>query len=831
MTGGPDRPAHGPKVLYIEDDAPSRLLIRCLLEAHRYRVLESDEGLSGIETALRETPRLILLDLHLPDVDGQTVAAILRSFPKLARTPIVGITAHEGAGLRERTLVAGCDGYITKPIDPDRFPTQIAEFLAGKREVVTDGEELYLRELNQQLVCRLLLQLDELRRLHEQTARRARRLEAVHDAMYDLSSAMGLAPLLDRLLPGLADALGASEVTVELSHPPGTHLSGRASAVPPAAVEATEIEWKFPLVVKDRPLGFLVARYRGGPPPTVEDEHLFKIVANHVAIAVENARLLETERTARLQTEAAERRAAYLARVSAILSSSLDLERTLSQIAGLAIPDLGGVCIIDFVERDGETIRRPVVAIADPTKAHLAAVLRDAGPATMSAEHPAAQVLRTGQAVIMAESTGMIVPLTAPDRVLGTLTLLPLEGAPRYGPADLNLAEDLASRAGLVLAAVGLYQELQQAHRRQDEFLASVAHQLRTPLAPILDAAEVIGHYQQAPPAVQRARQIIDQQVRHQARLVEDLLDLARIGRGGIELRLAPLDLCAVVTSALVMTRPAIESRGHRLTVSLPPQPLVVLGDQTRLEQVLVNLLTNAARYTPPAGQVSVSVEREGDVALIRVRDSGKGIPRHMLRTIFDMFTQVEPPGSPVDDAGFGIGLALVHRFVELHGGRVAASSEGLGRGSEFTVRLPASAAAVPAAPAGPGPGASSPRRLLIVEDNRDAADALRLALELHGHHVEVAASGSQGVSTALTSRPEVVLSDLGLPDMDGYEVARRIRAALGREVMLVALTGHGQPEDRRRSEEAGFDAYLLKPVSADEIGDVIARWPPRESG
>lgn len=833
MRSMPDRPARNSKILYIEDDPPSRILVRCLLEAQGYRIVESEEGLAGIEAALREQPQLILLDLQLPDVDGQTVASILRTFPKLTGTPILGITAHEGEGERERTLVAGCDGYITKPIDPDRFPGQIADFLAGKREVISGEEPIYLRELNQRLICRLLIQLDTLRRLNEQTTRRASRLEAIHDAMYDLSSALGLTPLLDRLLPSLADALGAVEVTVELSHPPETHLTGRATTVEPGTADLTAIEWKFPLVVRYRPLGFIVARFANGEGADVEDEHLFKIVANHVAIAVENARLLEVERAARLQTEAEQRRSAYLARVSEVLASSVDYERTVSQIAGLVIPELADACIVDLLERDSERLRRPVVAIGDPGRADLAAALREHAPTSIRAEHPVSRALLTGEAVLTtldvvdSSLATMIIPIKTRERTLGALTLMSLDPARRYGPVDLSLAEEVAWRAALVLDSGLLYHEAREADRHKSQFLVALAHELRTPLAPIVSAAEVIQQHESAAPEVQRLSQIIEQQARYQARILDDLLDLARVEYRRIELRRTPVDLRAVVTAALVTTRPSIEGRDHRLTVSLPDHPVVVLGDRTRLQQVAANLLSNAARYTPAGGQISATLEHDGDVAVLRVRDTGRGIPAEMLRKIFEMFTRVERAESTAEKAGLGIGLALVRRLVALHGGTVEAASEGPNRGSEFVVRLPISGASAAAEPA-PTAMVIAPRRLLLIEDSTETAEALRMSLQKSGHRVDVAHNGPQGVQIALTSRPDAVVVHLGLPGMTGHEVARRIRAVMGSEVTLVALTARSQEDDRRRTQEAGFDAHVLKPAGADEINEVLTRRPPR---
>ncbi|OLC37451.1 MAG: hypothetical protein AUH81_06015 [Candidatus Rokubacteria bacterium 13_1_40CM_4_69_5] len=698
---------HGGKrerLLYIEDDPQSRTLVRSVLEAAGYEVMEAEEGLSGIERALREPVNLILLDLNLPEVDGHTVAAILRTFPKLSATPIVGITAYAGEGDRERTLVAGCDGYIPKPIDVDRFPQQITEFLAGKRErVPADTENVFLRDLNQRLVLRLLAQLDELKRLNNHVEERARRLEEIHEAVRDLTSELGLDALLKRMLPSVARALGAAEVIVELHQPPGARL---APTVEPTSL--VDVEWKFPLAVRGRPLGFIIARYLPGSGPTPEDEHLFKIVANHVAIAIENARLYETERAAHAAAEAARRRAAFLAEASAVLASSLDYDATLSEVARLAVPSVADLCVVDMLEADG-SVRRAVVFAGDADKGELASALRRHVPDTGSLGS-VAETLRSGQPLVIADipdsllpsiardpehlrvlrglapKSAMVVPILARGRTLGAITFVAVEAGRRYEPADLHFAEDLTARAALALDNARLYREAHDADRRKDQFLAVLAHELRASLAPIASGVEIVRRYEEEEDAVRRACNIIDRRVQYQTRLLDDLLDLARIGHGKIDLQKTELNLASVIANALDVTRPLVEGRQQRLSLSLPETPIMVTADATRLEQVIVNLLTNAVRYTPSGGLIWVAAEREGDTVVVRVRDTGQGIPPEMLQRVFDLYTQVGPSG---EGGGLGIGLALVQRLVHLHGGTVDAHSEGPGRGAEFVVRLP----------------------------------------------------------------------------------------------------------------------------------------------
>ena len=372
---------------------------------------------------------------------------------------------------------------------------------------------------------------------------------------------------------------------------------------------------------------------------------------------------------------------------------------------------------------------------------------------------------------------------------------------------------------------------LQDAHRRKDEFLALLGHELRNPLAPLRNALQVLALRGGDAETRSWARSIMERQLHHLTRMVDDLLDVSRISLGKIDLRSGPIDLAAVAAAAVEATRPLIDARGHRLSVELPRGPLRVRGDATRLTQVLVNLLTNAAKYTPEGGQIRLAAGREGDGAVVRVRDNGVGIPPEMLPKVFDLFIQVEQ-SLERSQGGLGIGLTLVQRLVELHGGSVAASSEGVGKGSEFAVRLPllADEAAGDAGGAKGEPVPPAARRILVVEDNKDSAESLAMLLRLQGHEVATAHDGTKGLEEAARSLPGVVLLDIGLPGLSGYDVARRLRATSGLEkALLIALTGYGGEADRQRSHEAGFNAHLVKPVDPDELNELLAgaEWSP----
>jgi PAS domain S-box-containing protein len=370
---------------------------------------------------------------------------------------------------------------------------------------------------------------------------------------------------------------------------------------------------------------------------------------------------------------------------------------------------------------------------------------------------------------------------------------------------------------------------LKEADRRKDEFLAMLAHELRNPLAPIRNAVQILRAKGPPVPELQWARDVIDRQALQLTRLVDDLLDVSRITKGKIALRKERVELAAVVGSAVEGSRPLVEKWGHELTVTLPPEPVHLEADPTRLAQILLNLLNNAAKYTEQGGRIWLTAEREGEAVVIRVKDTGVGIPAEMLPRVFELFTQAERSLERAQ-GGLGIGLTLVQRLVQMHGGSVEARSEGPGKGSEFVVRLPAARAGDEGAP-GAGEGGQAPAaprsRILVVDDNRDAADSLAVLLRLMGHEVHTAHDGLEAVGAATVLRPDVVLLDIGLPKLNGYDAARRVRQERGEGVMLIALTGWGQEEDRRLSREAGFDYHLTKPVELGALQQLLAAAKP----
>ena len=400
-----------------------------------------------------------------------------------------------------------------------------------------------------------------------------------------------------------------------------------------------------------------------------------------------------------------------------------------------------------------------------------------------------------------------------------SLTVSPIRDSSGKVVGASKVARDITERKQAELA-------LRDVDRRKDEFLAILAHELRNPLAPIRNSLHILRLTSQHDPVGERVGDMMDRQVSHMVRLVDDLLEVSRITSGKIALRKERVDLAAVVKNSVETSRPLIEAVEHHLMLAFPAEPLIVDGDPIRLAQVFANLLNNSAKYTDAGGEIRITAHSEDGWAVVSVRDTGAGIPREMLPSVFELFTQIDRHADRAQ-GGLGIGLTLVKSLVEMHGGTVQANSAGLGKGSEFVVRLPL----VPdrhTADFSAAPEISSsllkPRRVLVVDDNRDAAESMGILLKLLGADVHVAYGGAEALEALPAYRPDVVILDIGMPGMDGYEVARRIRQQPEfQKVTLIALTGWGQDEDRRRSHTAGFDYHLIKPADIDALQALLA--------
>jgi CheY-like chemotaxis protein len=381
------------------------------------------------------------------------------------------------------------------------------------------------------------------------------------------------------------------------------------------------------------------------------------------------------------------------------------------------------------------------------------------------------------------------------------------------------MAGDLASRAGIALDNASLYQKIHEADQRKNEFIAMLAHELRNPLAPIRNAIHLLQDGDRDPQRAAWAHDVIDRQLRQLVRLVDDLLDLSRITRGKIDLKLESIDAASVVATALETSRPLVDGLGHALTLELPSDPVRLRGDFARVAQVLANIVNNAAKYTGRGGRIALTVAREGKEVVFRVRDTGVGIPKESLVSIFEPFTQLD---RTIDrsQGGLGIGLTLVRRLVEMQGGSVKAYSEGRDLGSEFVVRLPATSeppaqeAPTPRGEATQPANGERPLSVLVVDDNVDVAESTAIVLRLTGCEVHLAHDGPGALESVLRLAPDVVLLDIGLPRMDGYQVAKQIRSyPEHRSTLLLAVSGYGQEEHLVRSRQAGFDHHLVKPI------------------
>jgi signal transduction histidine kinase/DNA-binding response OmpR family regulator len=583
---------------------------------------------------------------------------------------------------------------------------------------------------------------------------------------------------------------------------------------------------------------------------------LFKMTERVKRQAQEHVTLAH-EQAARAMAEQTMRRSTFLAEASKVLTSSLDYDANVRDVSRVAVPFLGDLSALTLVDEFGhlgktelawfdpiDGTRLCTIADEQGIQGQLLATLKQvlatetteflpqipptslapqAWKASRCDEEP------TPPAPDFALNSAIILPLVARGRTLGALSLALGPSGRRYDPADLAVAEELASRAAIALDNARLYRDVQEADRRKNEFLAMLAHELRNPLAPIRNAVQILRLRGPEKSELGDVRDMIERQVQHLVRLVDDLLDVSRITRGKIRLQTEPVEVAVVVARAVETSHPLLDARRHQLTVSVPAESLRVEADPVRLAQVLANLLNNAAKYTEEGGRIWLAVEREGKEVLLRVRDTGIGIPPHMLASVFDLFTQVDR-SLDRSQGGLGIGLTLVHRLVEMHAGSVQAFSAGANLGSEFVVRLPLLPDECFERASGNGVTEAlvqgARHRILVVDDNADAAESLALLLQIAGHEVQSCHDGPAALAAAQAFQPDIILLDIGLPGMDGHEVARRLRAQKEFEkVLLVALTGYGQDEDQRRSREAGFDHHLVKPVEPEAL---FALFPSR---
>jgi signal transduction histidine kinase/DNA-binding response OmpR family regulator len=757
-----------PKVnILVVDDSPASLMaLEAALTELGQIVVTATSGKEALRKLLDQEFAVIVLDVRMPDMDGFETASLIRSRDRTRATPIIFLTAQTPSEeLSSKGYRLGAVDFLHKPIVPDVLKSKVSVFVELHRktiEIRRQGE--LLRDMEKKEHARMLA---EARRQWEEDALRA-----------EMEQSRRVAEALSAKNAELAVALKERERAEEAQR----QLNQRLRLLSEAANR---------LLLGSSSHDVLAA--------------LFEPMAVHLGLDVYLSFLVEENGERKLKLDG--------------WGGVPDAE------AG----DLAArVCPVTCERAASERRRLLVEDLKTSTDEELAP-LRELGFTCVAC-----------------------FPLLAQGRLVGTL-FFASRRRPRFDIEELAVMQVCsdqlaigADRARLIHELERRNAELSESDRRKDEFLAMLGHELRNPLAPMVTALQIMKMKGTEDQTVVKARRAMDRQLQHITRLVDDLLDVSRINRGKIELRREPVELDSLVEHALATSRPLIDDHGHALKVELPKARVHVHVDPTRLAQVIANLLNNAAKYTPRGGNVILAVEVNGRDVSIRVRDDGIGVDPAMLPRIFDMFVQ-SPRAADRSLGGLGIGLTLVKRLVELHGGTVSGVSEGKGHGAEFIVDLPGVVVAELSEPApepvtGPIPtaifatgstrGASTSTppamdslHILVVEDNSDIRDTLRDLLVMCGHRVDVAEDGESGLAMILASKPHVALIDIGLPGLDGYRVARAVKDRTngsGKKTRLIALTGYGQPDDRRRAIDAGFDAHLVKPVDLEHLSQVL---------
>jgi signal transduction histidine kinase/CheY-like chemotaxis protein len=729
------RDRKGTKILYIEDNPENRMLARAVLEAEGYTVVDAEDGLAGIEAAVSEKPALILLDVNLPGVDGYEVVAILKSFPSLATTPVIAVTAYAMEGDRQRTLVAGCDGYIQKPIDVDAFPRQVAEFLQGRRDRVEEREEgIYLRELNQRLVYRLVNQVEELKRVNQHFVRRARQLEELHRAVQDLTAELGVSALLERFLPSLARALGSASLVVELSEPAGVRVAvtGDTAGGQPRRATAqvttetlddwTEVEWTLPLAVPGRTLGVMIARHILPPGGAkADEEQLLKIVANQVAIAVENARLYEETHQRLRETET-------LLTIAHEIGATLDLTETMRRVARETARALGCDMVGAYLADANQANLRAIAGYHVPRQ--LLELFRDY-PIPLRG-HPfleeswqnrrpihssdAEADLRIDREVFrrFPHRSLLFVPMLVRGEPIGGLFVLWWSQKHEFATEQLRLVEGISRQAALAIENARLYQGVQQQmaelKRTQaqliqstklaaiGELAANVAHEINNPLTSVLGFASYLAEQIPSGQPMREELDLILEEATRARDIVRDLLNFSR--HREFEPELTDINPVLEQTIAMVRRQGSLENIEVREEYGRD-LPLVEV-DISRLKQVFLNIVNNAVYAMKKGGTISLRTRAADGRVSVDIADTGTGIAPEHLDKIFDPFFTTKPAVS-----GTGLGLSVSLGIVQSHGGNIEVSSRP-GAGSTFTINLPAKLGSAALGLADPAPDPST---------------------------------------------------------------------------------------------------------------------------
>jgi len=759
-----------PKVdILVVDDNPANLVaVDGILNELGENVVKAASGAEALRRLLTQEFALIILDVQMPDMDGYETAHLIRERDKTRATPIIFLTAYDRSEAHVlRAYELGAVDFLHKPIVPTVLKSKAQVFVELFRKTTeVKRQSDILRDIEKKEHERVLAgarqkwEAEKLRAEMEQSQRAA---EAIAVKATELARTVGERERAE-------EALRQSNQRLRLLSETATRLLHGA-----------------------RPRDLIIS--------------LFDQISAHLGLEVE---------------------------LGFTVNNGVDhgVDNGVENATGLVLDSWAGLDELTARGRAAQIVTEICDRVAVERKRLIAESL------SVSDRYPGIRDLGIEAFVCY--------PLLAQGRLMGTL-IFGTRRRPTFEIDELAVMQVFCDQVAVAMERARLLvelerrnKELNESDKRKDEFLAMLGHEIRNPLAPMMTALQLMRLRGDEDPSVVKAHKAMDRQLRHIVRLVDDLLDVSRITSGKIELRREPTDLAGVIEHGVSTSRPLLADRGHSLHLHTPVEAVEILVDATRLSQVISNLLNNAAKYTPPGGNVWLTVGFDDDAITISVRDDGIGILPEEMERVFELFVQSRSQAQTDRvHGGLGIGLTLVKRLVELHGGVVRGFSAGLSKGSEFVVRLPGAVVSTEPRLADGSPmlaGASlggntsmptmtamSPLRIVVVEDNEDIRETLKDLLVMCGHEVDVAEDGERGIQLVLDRKPDIALIDIGLPGLDGYHVARALRDRQpGRETRLIALTGYGQPDDRKKALEAGFDAHLVKPVDLERLSKVL---------